>query len=103
MKRGIVCLLCGQELKQILPSEPGEYSKFVSGLARYGCDCSHCDVDIPKGTQCEAISLWTDSVPYEGALAPEDTYIELPWRITTICFHLDEGGAHEQAENQRSD
>lgn len=74
MVRELVCLACGQELRN-LPDESGSYSKFVRGQARFGRNCDHCGVDIPKGTQCEAFTIrWENTIrlaPYVfGTLPP---------------------------------
>ena len=65
MKREIVCLPCGDKLRKVIrPSTPGEHDKFVRGAALRGFVCDNCNCEIRQGTECEALSIWSDSIPY---------------------------------------
>ena len=65
MKREIVCIPCGERIqKAIMPSEPGEYSKFVYGKTKLHSQCDGCGVKLPKGSNAAGLSIWTDRIPY---------------------------------------
>lgn len=66
MKREILCELCVKKVKRlVLPSEPGEYVKFMSGTLRSSCVCDNCNVGLNVGEPVSAMSMWTDRIPYE--------------------------------------
>ena len=65
MKRKIVCIPCGEKLKNLFqPSWYGEHVKFVKGAALPSFICDNCSHEIPAGDQAEALSIYTDNIPY---------------------------------------
>lgn len=58
MKREIDCVPCGK--KWGVPKDPceGLTKRYGFALAPFSCD--GCGDDIPKGTACIAVSVWTD-------------------------------------------
>ena len=77
MKREIVCLPCGAQLRKIImPSSPNEYHKFVRGNALGNYLCDFGNEQIQRGQECEAFSVWTNAIPYtawESNYVQEDT------------------------------
>ena len=65
MKQEIVCIPCGKKLRELLlPPEDGEHVKFVKGAALTSFICDNCSREIPAGAQAEALSIYTDNIPY---------------------------------------
>ena len=65
MKREMLCLPCSQKIRKIiLPSAPGEYSKFVKGKLKATCYCDFCGKPLEEQTEAEALSIYTDRIPY---------------------------------------
>lgn len=66
MKRVIACEKCSLEYHGYPASKEGpeEWVKKVKGkaLKDYGCD--RCGEDISKGSDCVAVSVFTDGIPY---------------------------------------
>ena len=95
MIRDIVCPPCGQKLRKILlPTDPGEYVKFVRGKVRprpgRGSYCNHCRDGLPEGSEAEALSIWTDVDPYSPW---EFEYLMLETDVN-VRRHLDISGTH---------
>lgn len=67
MKREILCMPCANSLHGKLGSYAGEGHKFVSGKIHadlVGVVCDHCMTNLSPGTDCEALSIWSDRNPY---------------------------------------
>ena len=76
MKRDIICTECGIEQLDLFPSDepyPGEYLKFVPGLALTEYLCDICGGAIFEGEPCIAYSISTRKTPY---FAWESNYIK---------------------------
>jgi hypothetical protein len=65
MKRELLCLPCGEKLRPaLLPCAPGEYVKFVRGALKHACYCDNCMREMEAGSGADALSIWSDSIPY---------------------------------------
>ncbi len=70
MKREIVCKTCLSELRKVLRNRPAdsegptEFVKFLKGNSRSPFACDQCGKDIAEGSECVALSMWTELIPY---------------------------------------
>lgn len=67
MKRDIICAACAIQQRDLFPRDepyPGEYVKFLNGLALKVFTCDLCHATILKGEKCCAFSISTDRTPY---------------------------------------
>lgn len=61
MKREILCPACGAKpIRNFI----GEYHKKVNGEALSDYVCNSCNLEIPRGASCTALSIWSDHIPY---------------------------------------
>ena len=73
MKCEILCQSCAEDMekRQGDGSEyPGEHIKYVKGRAKRNpymeggaSKCDHCEVRLPRGKECTAMTIWADSSP----------------------------------------
>jgi hypothetical protein len=67
----IHCTACGEEkkkteaLRAVLSTIPGEWCWFVKGTAATPSTCAQCNVHIPEGQRCQAMTRYTDQAGYE--------------------------------------
>lgn len=75
MKRDILCPECAKSERRQFPTDnpyPGEYVKFVVGLANGNFNCDRCNAFMPANSACVAFSIYSDRIPY---YAWEDDFI----------------------------
>lgn len=76
MKRDIICPGCAIQQRDLFPTDepyPGEFVKFVSGIARNEYLCDLCGAAINVTDVCIAFSISTERAPYT---AWEQNYID---------------------------
>lgn len=77
MKQEILCPPCAVDLRNHFPTDnpyPGEYLKFLPGLALSDFLCDYCGIAILTDQDCTAYSVWTDRRPY---IPWEQIYIKI--------------------------
>lgn len=77
MVQKILCKKCEEDCRNLFPIEspyPGEYIKFVPGIAKKSMLCDDCGLDLLIGDNVCAFSIFTDERPY-GAW--EEEYINI--------------------------
>jgi hypothetical protein len=67
MKQDILCPNCAEDTRNRFVSDepfPGEFLKFVHGIALYRYFCDTCGRTIDLNSKCTAFSIWTNLRPF---------------------------------------